>query len=261
MLFRSSLDDVADALPAKTRASTLDALVAAKSGHAGEVYTPEQLIKTAQDKNVETGTQGFADFLSRTTGISDPSKMSQPQLHAAITSLEKLPGFASTQSLPEGSNATRYTPEQFTKAIDGLNAKMDQLGKDGLTVKEATKAIQQATGLKGEPAVSLISDARRRGDIAVESNGELTVPSRTMPAGYGISEELGAEQETADSYDIMRGDEKLFSAPTKEAADQLVEKLNKTTSSEVKRIDSELKAIEEKTAKAEESLKIGRAHV
>jgi len=99
-----SLDDVVDALPGKDKAAetaSLNAIIAAKTGYAGEVYTPAQVIEAAQAKNVETGTQGFSDFLSRTTGLSDPAQMSQPQLHAAVTALGKLPGFTSTQSLPE----------------------------------------------------------------------------------------------------------------------------------------------------------------
>ncbi len=251
-----NLDDVVDALPGKdpaANAARLNALIETKSGYAGEVYTPAQIIETAQAKNVETGTQGFSDFLSRTTGISDPAKMSQPQLHAAVTALNKLPGFTSMQSLPEGSNATRYTPEQLTQAIDGLNAKMDQLGKDELSFKETTKAIETATGLKGSAVNALLNDANRSGEIVTEGK-KVSVPSRTMPTGYGISEELGAEQETADSYDIMRGDEKLFSAPNEKSANQLIEKLNKTTESEVKRIDSELEALDKKTAKSEEDL-------
>ena len=251
-----SLEDVFDALPggAKDAESTgLNALLAAKAGYAGEVYTPAQLIEVAKNKNIETGTQGFDDFLVRTTGVNDPAQMSQPQLHAAVTALSKLPGFTSTQSLPEGLNATNYTPQQFTKAIDSLNAKMDELGADELSFKDVTKAIETATGLKGSAVNALVNDAVRSGDV-VADNKTITVPSRTVPKGYGVSEELGAEEEVADSYDIMRGDEKLFSAPTKESADQLIEKLNKTTSSEIKRIDSELKALDEKTAKSEENL-------
>jgi len=189
-----SLDDVVDALPGKDKAAetaNLNAIIAAKTGYAGEVYTPTQVIEAAQAKNVETGTQGFSDFLSRTTGLSDPAQMSQPQLHAAVTALSKLPGFTSTQSLPEGLNATNYTPEQLTQAIDGLNTRMDELNKDELTFKEAAKAIETATGLKGSAVNALVNDAVRSGDV-VADNKKVSVPSRTTPTGYGISEEIGA---------------------------------------------------------------------
>jgi hypothetical protein len=247
-----SLDDVVDALPGKDKES-LNAVLAAKTGYTNEVYTPAQVIEAAQAKNVETGTQGFSDFLSRTTGISDPAQMSQPQLHAAITSLAKLPGFTSTQSLPEGLNATNYTPEQFTKAIDGLNAKMDELGKDDLSFKEVTKAIETATGLKGSAVNALLNDANRSGDI-VTDNKKVSVPSRTTPTGYKVSEELGAEQETADSYEVRRGDEILDEHKTKESADQQVEGLNKLTAEEIKTIDESLKTEEAKISKAEKEV-------
>jgi hypothetical protein len=180
-------------------------------------------------------------------------QMSQPQLHAAVTSLNKLPGFATTQALPEGTNATRYSPEQLTMAIDGLNAKMDALNKDDLSLKETTQTIEAATGLKGSAVNALLNDANRSGQI-VTDNQKVSVPSRTMPTGYGISEEVGPEEEVADAYEIMRGDEKLFSAPDQKSASDLVSKLERTTSAELKRVEAELKAIDEKTAKSEDEL-------
>jgi hypothetical protein len=247
-----SLDDVVDALPSKDKES-LNAIIAAKTGYTNEVYTPAQVIEAAQAKNVETGTQGFSDFLSRTTGLSDPAQMSQPQLHAAITSLAKLPGFTSTQSLPEGLNATNYTPKQFTQAIDGLNAKMDALGADELTFKEAAKAIETATGLRGSAVNALVNDAARKGDVLADNN-KVSVPSRTTPTGYGISEEVGAEQEQAKSYEVRRGDEILDEHTTKESADQQVEGLNKLTAEEIKNIEESLKTEEAKISKAEKEV-------
>jgi hypothetical protein len=251
-----SLDDVVDALPGKDKAAesaSLNAIIAAKTGYTNEVYTPAQVIEAAQAKNVETGTQGFEDFLSRTTGLSDPAQMSQPQLHAAVTALGKLPGFTSTQSLPEGLNATNYTPQQFTQAIDSLNTQMDVLGKDELTFKETTNAIETATGLKGSAVNALINDAARKGDVVTE-NKKVSVPSRTTPTGYGISEEVGAEQEQATSYEVRRGDEILDEHKTKESADQQVEGLNKLTAEEIKNIDESLKTEEAKISKAEKEV-------
>jgi len=247
-----SLDDVVDALPGKDKAAeaaSLNAIIAAKTGYTNEVYTPAQVIEAAQAKNVETGTQGFSDFLSRTTGLSDPAQMSQPQLHAAVTALGKLPGFTSTQSLPEGLNATNYTPEQFTQAIDSLNAQMDVLGKDELTFKETTNAIETATGLKGSAVNALINDAARKGDVVTE-NKKVSVPSRTTPTGYGISEEIGAEQDQATSYEIRRGDEILDEYKTKEAADEEIKDLNKLTAERIKADNESIKAEEEKLNKA-----------
>jgi hypothetical protein len=251
-----SLEDVVDALPGKDKAADearLNAIIAAKTGYTNEVYTPTQIIEAAQAKNVDTGTQGFEDFLVRTTGLNDPAQMSQPQLHAAVTALAKLPGFTSTQSLPEGLNATNYTPQQFTQAIDSLNTKMDELGTDELSFKDVTNAIETATGLKGSAVNALINDAARKGDV-VADNKKVSVPSRTTPTGYGISEEIGAEQEQATSYEVRRGDEILDEHTTKESADKQIEGLNKLTAEEIKGIDESLKAEEAKISKAEKEV-------
>jgi hypothetical protein len=251
-----SLDDVVDALPGKDKAAdaaSLNAIIAAKTGYTNEVYTPTQIIEAAQAKNVDTGTQGFEDFLVRTTGVNDPTQMSQPQLHAAVTALAKLPGFTSTQSLPEGLNATNYTPQQFTKAIDGLNARMDALNTDELDFKEAAKAVETATGLKGSAVNALVNDAVRSGDVVADNN-KVSVPSRTKPTGYGISEEIGAEQEQATSYEVRRGDEILDEHTTKESADQQVEDLNKLATEEIKADNESLKAEEAKLEKAKKAV-------
>jgi len=255
-----SLEDVIDALPAKNRAALsagqnadLNALIGAKTGHTTETYTPDDLTNIAKEKNIDVTTQGFTDFLQRSTGMGEPALMSQPQLHAAITSLQKLPTFKQTQSLPEGSNATRYSDEQYNKAIEGLNTAMDNVGADELDFKNVTKAVETATGLKGSAVNDLLNDATRKGDI-VTADKKVSIPSRAMPSGYNVEENIGEEQETADSYDIMRGDEKLFSAPTEEGATKAVESLQRTTDSEVKRVDAELKSQQDKIAKSEDEL-------
>lgn len=251
-----SLDDVVDALPGKDKVketAALNALIAQKTGYTAEVYTPDQVTALATEKNVDVTTPGFGDFLSRTTGINDVALMSQPQLHSAITALQKLPTFETKQELPEGTNATRYTPEQLTQAIDGLNAKMDALGKDELSLKETTKAVETATGLKGSAVNALLNDATKSGNI-VTDNKKVSIPSRSTPAGYDIQEEIGQEEEQADSYDIMRGTEKLRTIDNQEQADAYVEKLNRLTEAELKKTEADLKAEDDKITKSEEGL-------
>ena len=251
-----SLDDVVDALPGKDKVketAALNALVAQKTGYTAEVYTPDAVTALATEKNVDVNAPGFGDFLSRTTGINDLAQMSQPQLHSAVTALQKLPTFETKQALPEGSNATRYTPEQVTQAVDALNAKMDEVGKDELTFKETTTAIETATGLKGSAVNALVNDARANGSIVTEDK-KVSVPSRTTPTGYDIQEEIGQEEDQADSYDIMRGDEKLRTMGTQEQADTYAEKLNRLTETELKKTEADLKAEDDKITKSEEGL-------
>jgi len=255
-----SLDDVVDALPAKDRASlsagtntALNALIAQKTGYTDQVYTPDQVTALAEEKNVDATTPGFGDFLSRTTGINKLELMSQPQLHSAVTALQKLPTFETKQALPEGNNATRYTPEQLTQAVAGLNAKMDEVGKDELSLKETTKVVEATTGLKGSAVDALLNDATKSGSIVTEGKN-VSVPSRTTPTGYNIQEEIGQEEEQADSYDIMRGDEKLRTMDNQEQADAYVEKLNRLTETELKKTEADLKAEDDKITKSEEGL-------
>jgi hypothetical protein len=251
-----SLDDVVDALPGKDKAKeagALNALIAQKTGYTAEVYTPDQLTKLAEEKNVDTTTPGFGDFLFRSTGISDPAQMSQPQLHSAVTALQKLPTFETKQELPEGTNATRYSPEQLTKAIDGLNAKLDEVGKDELSFKETTKVVETATGLKGSAVNALLNDATKSGSIVTEGN-KVSVPSRSTPSGYDIQEEVGVEEEQAESYDVMSGDQKVRSMDTQEKAEAHAEKLNSFAQAELKKTQEGLKAQEQKIAKSESEL-------
>ena len=255
-----SLEDVIDALPGKERAALfggqnadLNALIGAKTGYTAETYTADDLTNVAKEKNIDVTTQGFEDFLKRSTGISDPVLMSQPQLHAAITSLQKLPAFKQTQSLPEGSNATRYSDEQYTKAIEGLNAAMDNVGADELGFKQAASAVEKATGLKDSAVNALVNDAVRKGDI-VAGDKKVSIPSRSMPGGYNVEEKIGDEQETADSYDIMRGDERIMSTPTEESAVKELESLQRTTDLATKRAEAELKAQQDKITKSEDEL-------
>jgi hypothetical protein len=251
-----SLDDVVDALPGKDKVketTALNALVAQKTGYTTEIYTPDAVTALAEQKNVDVNAPGFGDFLSRTTGINDIAQMSQPQLHSAVMALQKLPTFETKQAIPEGTNATRYTPEQVTQAVDALNAKMDEVGKDELTFKETTTAIEKATGLKGSAVNALVNDARANGSIVTEDK-KVSVPSRTTPTGYDIQEEIGVEEEQAESYDVMSGDQKVRSMDTQEKAEAHAEKLNSFAQAELKKTQEGLKAQEQKIAKSESEL-------
>ena len=251
-----SLDDVVDALPGKDKAKeagALNALIAQKTGYTAEVYTPDAVTALAEQKNVNVNAPGFGDFLSRTTGINDLAQMSQPQLHSAVTALQKLPTFETKQELPEGTNATRYSPEQLTKAIDGLNAKLDEVGKDELSFKETTKVVETATGLKGSAVNALLNDATKSGSIVTEGN-KVSVPSRSTPSGYDIQEEVGVEEEQAESYDVMSGDQKVRSMDTQEKAEAHAEKLNSFAQAELKKTQEGLKAQDQKIAKSENEL-------
>ena len=115
-----SIEDVKDAMtqvnPAG-EAAALDSLVAAKSGYKPDVtYSSDDVLNAATNK-VDTTTQGFRDFLNRTTGSSDLNTMSQPQLYAAFKALEAVPVGQGLTILPVGSNASRFTEVQMVQEI------------------------------------------------------------------------------------------------------------------------------------------------
>jgi hypothetical protein len=67
-----SIEDIKDAMPGinpEGEAAYIDSLLTAKSGYTGDIsYTPKTVMDAAGQKNVATGTQGFADFLNPCNG-------------------------------------------------------------------------------------------------------------------------------------------------------------------------------------------------
>lgn len=125
-----SIEDVKDAMtqvnPAG-EAAALDSLVAAKSGYQPDVTYSAQDVLNAATNKVDTTTQGFLDFLNRTTGSSDLNTMSQPQLYAAFKALEGVPVGQGLTILPEGSNASRFTEIQMVQGLDAIAAELERI--------------------------------------------------------------------------------------------------------------------------------------
>jgi hypothetical protein len=165
-----SIEDIKDAMTAvnpEGEQGALDAILTAKTGFSGtENYTPEDVINAAVEKNVATDTKGFNDFLSRTTGNSDLARMSPPQLFSAFKALKDMPANETGAQivLPEGTNATRFKPDQYKKAIDYVGLTFDEMGGSPLSINTIVKDIQDSTGLETE------RDARALLDLAIKNN-------------------------------------------------------------------------------------------
>jgi len=170
-----SVEDLVDAMPGedpKGEEALLNQWLTAKTGWTKEnKMTAQNVLEQAKLKNIETKTKGFEDFLARVTGYRDLTTMSQPQLYAAFTALSSLPESDTTQILPEGTNASRFSEEQYLKALVGVDQLLDGLvTPDGSQIPvdrgQVIKEIQQYTGLTNtEHAESILDEAIRTGDL------------------------------------------------------------------------------------------------
>lgn len=180
-----SIEDIADLSPAK---GVLDALVTAKSGYNGEQVTFQQLIDIAQLKNVDITTQGFRDFLRRATGTEKLEDLSPPQLFAATKALDSVQPFEEMTILPADiSNATHYTPDQYNKAIGGIDLAFKEVEGKPLGRQAMLTEIKDFTGLKDRDAERILQQAIREGHLEQRDevrnvNGEQKVVPSFMPA-------------------------------------------------------------------------------
>jgi hypothetical protein len=170
-----SVEDLVDAMPGedpKGEEALLNQWLTSKTGWTKEnKMTAQNVLEQAKLKKIETKTKGFEDFLARVTGYRDLTTMSQPQLYAAFTALSSLPESDTTQILPEGTNASRFSEEQYLKALVGVDQLLDGLvTPDGNPIpvdrNQVIREIQQYTGLTNtEHAESILDEAIRTGDL------------------------------------------------------------------------------------------------
>ena len=170
-----SVEDLVDAMPGvnpKGEEALLNQWLTSKTGWTKDnKMTAQDVLGQAKDKKIDTSTKGFEDFLARTTGYRDLSAMSQPQLYAAFKALAALPVSDTTQILPEGTNASRFSEDQYRNALDGFDKLSEgMVDKDGKPIPldrgQVIKEIQQSTGLKSpEHAASILDEAIRSGDL------------------------------------------------------------------------------------------------
>ena len=163
-----SIEDFVDAMPGKDpkyEQGLLNELITAKSGYTNQKYTAANVLEQAGLKKIDTKTQGFKDFLTRTTGFNELEKMSQPQLHAAFKALASLPAATTSTILPEGTNASRYDEKQYDKAIKGVDFLLAELGVP-VDPKEVIKTIKEYTNLTEDSHAGAILDAAiKNGDV------------------------------------------------------------------------------------------------
>jgi hypothetical protein len=261
-----SIEDIKDAMPGinpEGEAAYIDSLLTAKSGYTGDItYNPKTVMDVAGQKNVATGTKGFADFLTRVTGVSDLNSMSQPQLHAAFTALTNLPNpeEGSTQTiLPEGTNALRFSDDQFMRGYTAVLDEIAASSKNEVSPAQAIEAIKAASGIQNDADAKRVFDLSLKGGaIDVNKEGNVTAPAgiESLPAGYEVREgtfKQGEQQE----YAINAGDRPLEGIPTFADTQQALEKLatlEEQRQKQAELADKKIEALQKKLQESQENL-------
>jgi hypothetical protein len=166
-----SIEDVRDAMTQvnpEGEQGALDSILAAKTGYTGEErYVADDVLNAATEKNVATDTQGFNDFLERTTGRNTLDGMSQPQIYSAFKALKDMKRDDTTEQLvlPEGTNAARFTTKQYNNAVKLANMAIEESGGT-LGIDSLVTEIKEATNLETDrDALSILEAAIKNEDL------------------------------------------------------------------------------------------------
>jgi hypothetical protein len=159
-----SIEDLADAQVPK---KIIDNILTSKTNFTGEKTTKQDVESVAKNRNIDTQSDGFLDFLARTTGSRDLSVMTQPQLHAALKSLSSMSKTETPTILPTGTNAKRFTQTQYDEAVDDIkfNAFKDaeRLGRSAIIER-----IKDFAGFENNSdAESLLNTAVKNGEFSL----------------------------------------------------------------------------------------------
>jgi hypothetical protein len=183
-------------------------------------WKPDTLFKVAELHGVETGTQGWNDYLTRVTGTDDVANMSKPQLYSAISALKQLPEKpAERVILPQGTNAVRFNEKQYADALKGLEFDFGEYGTNALSPTSVIDTIKQYTNLsRDKDAEALYKQALKRGDLEenlVErptTEGKKFVrevsfagASEALPGGFDIRDMAFKHGMEPEGYRIQNG--------------------------------------------------------
>ena len=254
-----SIEDIRDAMPGElpdAEKADLNSLIAAKTSYTPDVtYKPEDIINVSKQKNIATDTDGFKFFLQRATGDNDLTKMEQPQLHSAFTALSGLPEFDETQFLPEKTSATHYSPQQYNSAVQKVSGLASE--KD-IPSSQALQVAKKATGLTRDSDVQLLlQNAYTSGDLNLSSKGDFITAQPAEQAEFKVEEGFAQAQPTG--FNVMRGDQLLYSTQNEAEAKAKVESLGKTADPAMKQIDKSIAGERSTVSASQRSLDIMEA--
>ena len=234
-----SIEDLADVFTpeeTKTAEGVLGRLVASRTGfQAGDDISPNTLNLAAQQRGISTDTQGFRDFLERTTGTNSLENMSPPQRLAVKQALDNIPVGSESQVLQAGITTVKhYTPEQYTQTIGGINKEFAEVGDKPNGRESVLKQIEKYSGLtRRKDQQRLLDQAILNGDLervievrnvnGVEKNVEMIqkpTPRKELPGGMDIRKETFKQGETPDLYEIRSGSRVINQKETAEEAEE-----------------------------------------
>ena len=199
-----SIEDIKDAMTAQNpegEEGALNSILAYKTGYKDETYAPEDINNVAVAKNVATETKGFSDFLTRATGKSDLNTMTQPELHSVAKALEALPRTGKEEQLvlPEGSNASRFTQDQYNQGVTTALMGVKQ-GKP-VSLDQARNAVKTQTDLKTDrDADHMLRTAASNEDLIIErgTGYQATNKAGDVLGTYGTEAEAKRNHRRAD---------------------------------------------------------------
>jgi hypothetical protein len=199
-----SIEDIKDAMTSQNpegEEGALNSILAYKTNYQNETYTPDDINNVAVAKNIATDTKGFSDFLTRATGKSDLNAMTQPELHSVAKALEALPRTGKEEQLvlPEGSNATRFTQDQYNQGVTTALMGVKQ-GKP-VTLEQARNAVKAQTDLKtNRDADQVLKTAASNEDLIIErgTGFQATNKAGDVLGTYGTEAEAKRNHRRAD---------------------------------------------------------------
>lgn len=234
-----SIEDLADVFTpeeSKTAEGVLGRLVASRTGFQAENDIPPNVLNlAAQQRGIATDTQGFRDFLERTTGTSNLEDMSAPQRLAVKQALDNIPVGSESQVLQAGITTVKhYTPEQYTKTLGGINKEFAEVGDKPNGRESVLKQIEKYSGLtRRKDQQRLLDQALLSGDLervtevrnvnGVEKNVEMIqkpTPRKELPGGMDIRKETFKQGEAPDLYEIRSGSRVINQKETAEEAEE-----------------------------------------
>jgi hypothetical protein len=294
-----SIEDIADAGAPQVE---IDRLIAGRLAEQGVDVaqglelglTRKDIENIAAQKNIDTGTPGFTDFLRRTTGVDADESMSPMQRLAAFEALSKIERSDEKQVLPEGTNATRFTQDQYDKSIKSIKDLFPETGRLGRS--QVIKEIKDYSGLENDrDAESLLQAAIRNGDFATESTRNfltldekgnqvgiaypnrktaeraakargLSVQERTsidillpgeatqLPGGPDIRKGAFEEGQAPAGYEVKSDQAVLSTAKTEEEAEAKRQRLQAIRKNKADGIRGQIKSIDTNIAKSQQKL-------
>jgi hypothetical protein len=151
-----TLQDIADT---GVYRGELNRLIAQRSGYTGELkFKPSEVVGLAEQKNIDTSTQGFSDFVGRVTGKKPlPEKtglgalqgLNDVEIFAVREAINKLPTYEQRKILPTGKAAKIFDDKQATSTLTNIKKTIGQdLGEKGLGETSVLKEIGDFSGLE-----------------------------------------------------------------------------------------------------------------